>query len=327
MNQLQDDHGWICGMGFPGISDQHGLGLLVNDSKAVHGFDIVVLKLIMHKRVADFMDGAKEIGQKIVVDIDDHFHGLSKSNKAYQVTDPTNNSEQNREHYFRIIDNCDSIITSTPFLRDFHAGRNKSVYMVRNGIDIGRWSRRKDSRPKNPTVGWVGATPWRSNDLESIAPFFGSVLKKNRMKFHHSGHTNNAPFAHEQLGLDPKICSVEGMRPILGYPKMFEKIDIGIVPLNDVPFNHAKSYIKGLEYAAAGVPFVASATPEYSILAKGGVGRVAESSEDWERHISELADPKVRAADAARNLENLPNFSMQKTGSNWNDTFSSILES
>lgn len=325
MKHLQDDHGWVCGMGFPGINEEHGLGLLVTDGKAVHGFDIVVLKLIMHKKVADFMERAKEIGQKIVVDIDDHFHGLSETNRAYQATDPEKNPEQNRDHYFRIIDNCDAIITSTPFLRDFHTEKHKNVLMVRNGIDIGRWNRRKDRSSRNPTVGWVGATPWRSNDLESIAPFFGKILENNKMRFHHSGFTQNAPLAHEQLLINPRICTAEPMRPILGYPKMFERIDIGIVPLNDIPFNHAKSYIKGLEYAAAGVPFVASAAPEYVFLAENGVGRVARSPEEWESHISELADPKVRKQEAMKNLENLPRFSMKRTGNDWNSAFESIL--
>lgn len=106
---------------------------------------------------------------------------------------------------------------------------------------------------------------------------------------------------------------------------MFERIDIGIVPLNDIPFNHAKSYIKGLEYAAAGVPFVASAAPEYVFLAENGVGRVARSPEEWESHISELADPKVRKQEAMKNLENLPRFSMKRTGNDWNSAFESIL--
>lgn len=314
-------------MGFPGVSQQNGLGLLINNEKAVHGFDVVVLKLIMHKRVADFMPKAKELGQKIVVDIDDHFHGLSETNRAYQATDPANNPEQNRDHYFKIIESADAVITSTPFLRDFHAARRNNVHMVRNGIDIGRWSRRRDDSGRNPVVGWVGATPWRSNDLESIAPFFGDILRKNKMKFHHSGHTQNAPFAHEQLEIDPRICSIGPMRPILDYPKMFEKIDIGIVPLNDVPFNHAKSYIKGLEYVAAGVPFVASATPEYVFLAENGVGRVASSGEEWDHHISELSNPRNRKKEVLKNLDNIGKFVMSKTGNDWNETFSSILES
>jgi glycosyltransferase involved in cell wall biosynthesis len=115
------------------------------------------------------------------------------------------------------------------------------------------------------------------------------------------------------------------MRPILGYPKMFEKIDIGIVPLNDVPFNHAKSYIKCLEYAAAGVPFIASNTPEYSFLSEHGVGRVAGSADEWEHHVDELTDPKKRREEVQKNLENLTKFSMSRTGEDWNNVFSSIL--
>lgn len=327
MEQLQDNHDWVCGMGLPGISEEFGLGLLVNNKEAVHGFGVVVLKLIMHKKVADFMDRAKELGQKLVVDIDDHFHGLSEANRAYQATDPGKNPDQNREHYFRIIDNCDAIITSTPFLADFHSGRHKNVHMVRNGIDISRWNRRRDSGTKNPVIGWVGATPWRSNDLETLSPFFGDFLARKKMRFHHSGHTINAPFAHEQLGVNPRLCSVEPMRPILDYPKMFEKIDIGIVPLNDVPFNHAKSYIKGLEYAAAGIPFVASATPEYEFLAENGVGLVAKTNEEWQQHLSDLSHPQKRKEEITKNLNNIPNFTMRKTGIEWNSIFSYILGS
>lgn len=325
MDHLQSDYGWVGGMGFPGISYDHGLGLLVNNEKAVHGFDVVVLKLIMHEKVADFMPRAKELGQKIVVDIDDHFHELTESNRAYQVTDPLTNSRQNREHYFRIINSADAIITSTQFLMDFHSSRRDNVHMVRNGIDAGRWSRRRDEGGKRPTVGWVGATPWRSNDLESIAPFFGRILSKNGMKFHHSGHTDNAPMAHEQLDLDPTICTAESMKSILDYPKMFKRIDIGIVPLSDVPFNHAKSYIKGLEYAAAGVPFVASASPEYVILAENGVGRVASCGDEWDHHLSELSNPKNRKKEILKNLSNMAQFTMSKTGKHWDEVFSSIL--
>ena len=36
-----------------------------------------------------------------------------------------------------------------------------------------------------------------------------------------------------------------------------DNITVGMVPLALTPFNQAKSYIKGLEFAARGVPFVA----------------------------------------------------------------------
>jgi hypothetical protein len=79
-------------------------------------------------------------------------------------------------------------------------------------------------------------------------------------------------------------------------------MDIGIVPLRDTPFNRAKSAIKGLEYAAAGVPFIAQNLDSYASLRNDlGVGRIAKRPTDWIRHIKELLDVDIRREEAARN--------------------------
>jgi hypothetical protein len=115
------------------------------------------------------------------------------------------------------------------------------------------------------------------------------------------------------------------MLPINDYPKLFKQMDIGIVPLSDVRFNDAKSYIKGLEYAAAGIPFIASPSPEYLELAEAGVGRIARNWDEWEYHFNELRDPQKRIDDAEVNLENLKNFTVRARGSDWDSTFRHIL--
>ena len=101
-----------------------------------------------------------------------------------------------------------------------------------------------------------------------------------------------------------------GMAPISMYPELFKPIDIGIVPLNDIPFNHAKSYIKGLEYAAAGIPFISSYSPEYQYLADNGIGRIANNQEEWERHLGDLLDANTRIAEIKSNYNELEKFSM-----------------
>jgi hypothetical protein len=78
----------------------------------------------------------------------------------------------------------------------------------------------------------------------------------------------------DQSGIDPKRLKTLPMQPMNRYHLMFQ-MDIGLVPLNDIPFNRAKSFIKGLEYTASGIPFVAQGTGEYELLATDGVGRVA----------------------------------------------------
>ena len=176
-------------------------------------------------------------------------------------------------------------------------------------------------------IGWVGATPWRSGDLEQLSPFIGPYLQSRRMMFHHSGHTGGgAPTAAEQLGVPKNIVSTLPLVPILSYPSLFQPIDIGLVPLNDVKFNHAKSFIKGLEYAAAGVPFISSYAPEYEYLSKEGeIGRVAYSHDDWIYHLDELRNKELRTDEAAYNLEKLQNFTMEARGPEWNEVFTTLL--
>ena len=329
MKELEK-HGWVTGIGFPGYNDQHGFGMLIPDDKAVHGWDIIVMKLIMMKSVAEKIDDAKSKGQKIVVDIDDWFEGLEKSNMAYEMTDPEKNPDNNRDHYMYIIKNADAIITSTPFLYDFYKNQKgyDNVYMVRNGIDLPRWRQRNDHSRGLPQFGWVGATPWRSMDLEQLSPWFGDFLDKNHLSFHHSGNIINAPAAADQLGIPRSVKkSKEPMKPISKYPELFRKIDVGMVPLNNVMFNHAKSGIKGLEYSAAGVPWIASYSPEYALLEEQGIGRVANNEQEWIAHCEELLDPKIRKEDVERNLENIKKYqSMEVRGGEWNDVMLQIRD-
>jgi glycosyltransferase involved in cell wall biosynthesis len=327
MKQLKKDK-YETAMGFPGFNEKHGFGILIPDNKAVHGWDIVVLKLLMLERAVEQVDKSIEMGQKIVVDLDDHMEGLEKSNLAYTMTSPEKNPKNNREHYLKIIEKATALITSTPFLQDFYQKKhpNKPVFLVRNGIDIERWKVRKDHSKWLPTFGWVGATPWRSNDLEILAPHFGEFLKEKHCRFHHSGSVINAPKVDQQIGIDPELFSSHPMKPIMSYPELFRKIDIGIVPLTNVDFNKAKSFIKGLEYAASGIPFIASNLPEYEYLAEHGVGRIASSQEEWIRHAEELLSPKLREKERDQNRRIIEEkFSMESRAKDWEKTFDEIL--
>jgi glycosyltransferase involved in cell wall biosynthesis len=241
------------------------------------------------------------------------------------ATDPKLHPDNNRDHYIKMIYEADAVITSTPFLYDYYASKRNNVFLVRNGIDIDRWKMRKDKAKRSPVVGWVGATPWRSKDLESLNPYVPKFLKKHNLTFHHSGHTADAPFAYEQVGYIRQKSTIMPMAPILDYPKLFPPIDVGLVPLNNLEFNHAKSFIKGLEYAAAGVPFITSYSPEYQYLADAGVGRIAKSPEEWTYHLTELLDPQMRKDDAMVNYEIVKDqFSMQKRGFEWNEVMEKI---
>jgi hypothetical protein len=323
-------HDWTVGFAIPEYSKDLEFGAYVSKDTVYYGWDIVVFKLIMLKSVAEILE-KKKPNQKIVVDIDDFYEGLHETNLAYSATDPEKNSETNREHYWSIIDHADAIITSTQFLYDFYTKekKRKNVFLVRNAIDIDRWHKKNDYARGLPRVGWVGAIPWRSNDLETLNPALGEFLKKNRLEFHHSGHIDNLNVdARDLFGIsDDTKFTHEPRKPVTRYPEMFRKIDIGLVPLNDIPFNHAKSTIKGLEYVASGIPFVSSYSPEYELLSKDGVGRVAYNQEDWSRHLEELLNPSVRKSEATENYRIVKEkHSMDARAKEWDEVMNNILD-
>lgn len=318
--------GWFTATGFPGFNKERGFGMLIEDGKAVHGWDLIVLKLLMQKEILESIPIAQSLGQRIIIDVDDWFDGLSASNRAHDATDPDKNPDSNREIYAQIIQSADAVITSTPFLFDYYSKKCKNVFLVRNGIDLPRWKKKQFKTNRRTRIGWVGATHWRSNDLEQLSPFMGKYIKDRNVIFHHSGHNNNAPYAHELLGIGSEYARQSYMVPILAYPSLFANIDIGIIPLNNIPFNHAKSFIKGLEYAAAGVPFVSSYSPEYQYLADNGIGRIATTHDEWVYHLDELLDVKKRKDDIDENYSYLKNFSMEARGEDWDATMRFILE-
>lgn len=321
---------WITHIGSPQYLSEHGFGLAeIGDNNANYGYSIIVLKLVMLKQVLNLLKNKERKNQKIVVDIDDFYEGLTEHNLAWKNTDPEKHEESNREHYLNIIEEADYLTVSTQFLYDYYTKEKgkTNVFLIRNGIDIDRWHKKNDHARYLPTVGWVGATPWRSLDLEQLQPFFGQFMEKHRLPFHHSGHIEGDSVV-PRLGLHDSIkFTHEPRKTISKYPQMFKKIDIGIVPLNNIPFNHAKSTIKGLEYTAAGIPFVASYSPEYQLLADQGVGRVAHSPDEWEEHLAYLIDPKNRKEEIEKNYENLKIMhTMENRGKEWNKVLNEILE-
>lgn len=314
-------------VGFIQIQANKGFGIGGTGMQKISAHKIIVMKVIMHKLVLDHIEQAKKYGQKIVIDIDDLFDEIHESNMAHGSTDPTKNKDNNRLIYNEIIGASDALICSTPFIADHYRAKfpAKPIFVIRNSIDTKRWTR-LNSVNRQPIVGWLGATPWRSLDLEQLSGFFNEYLESRNVRFHHSGHLNWAPLAHNKLRIeDVKRVTVSPMVPLMDLPQTYANFDIGIVPLNDIPFNRAKSFIKGLEYAAAGTPFVASALPEYEYLASYGVGKVASNKNEWFEALDSFLDHEVRQKASVRCREIIESeFSIQANRKDWISAFQQI---
>lgn len=307
-------YGWDTGVGMPAANEEMGIGIAHEDGM-LGNWDLTVFKLLMHERVRDFMTLMQQNGQTVAVDVDDFHQGLHEENIAASLTDPLRNHEVNRAWYEQIIRRADFVTVSTEFLADHYSARCRDVRLVRNGIDVDRWGQQDVSG--EPVVGWVGATPWRSGDLETLRDWLPGLVRDTGVRVHHSGHIPNMPkpFA-ERAGLE--TVSTANMQLLADYPSLFGHFNIGLVPLTPSDFNEAKSNIKGLEYAVSGIPFVAYPTLEYRLLAESGVGRLAATPDEWRDHVLELMDPDVRVAEGQKNREIvMRDWGMEARGREW----------
>ena len=146
--------------GYPAFTAERGFGVRETDTTARFGFHIVVFKIVMQRQVIKQIQIAKDLGQKIVVDVDDFYDGLDKSNLAYDATDPEKHKGSNREHYRKIILSADLITVTTPFLFEYYSKLHPNVMMIRNGV-LPEQFYKKPVENKKPVIGWVGAIPWR----------------------------------------------------------------------------------------------------------------------------------------------------------------------
>ena len=310
-------------LGMPAWDPKRGFGIRESNTSGIFGFQTVVLKLLMDAATVQHIPVAQSLGQRVIVDIDDFHDGLTPANRAYHITDPKLNKQANREHYSKIIAAADAVTVSTPFLLDYYSQKRDNVFMVRNGVNMHQFARRKH-RSMKPVLGWAGAVSYRNGDLEQLREWLPDLLEEHDLMFHHAGHDPNAPSFADITGVDTRRVTTSPIVPIHQYAAGLT-FDIGIVPLNDIPFNHAKSNIKGLEYAAAGIPFVASDIPEYRKLHEVGVGFIAETPNEWTTQVTTLLDYRTRKQTAAINYNIVKNeWAIECRAKEWAEIFDSL---
>jgi hypothetical protein len=292
------------------------------------GFDVIVIQRWMEDGVKGLLR-ARAYGQIVIQDIDDWYPGLDPRNYAWKATHPHHNPRSNREFYQRNIAASSAITVSTPYLKERYQQKfpDKPIAVVRNAIDLERWT--PQPLAGEPHLGWVGATGFRSGDLETIGWAVKQFLARHpRARLYHGGHDPRPTATSIEAAMKLPGGARVFTKPMCGierYPELFEGINIGLVPLSNSPFNLAKSSIKGMEYAASGIPFVAQATPEYEWLHREhGLGLLARKPADWTKHLERLADPAERERIGAEGLVSVAQLDVRQRWSDWIDAYTDL---
>lgn len=225
----------------------------------------------------------------VAVELDDDLERVDALNAAYRNVHPQHSPDENWHHLKDACRAADLVTVTTPaLLRYAPPGRGAVLPNYIPRILIGS-QRAYDWTDGQPRVGWSGQVSTHPTDLQVTHGGVGRALAATGTPFHVVG---SSEMVRVFLGIPDGVEVTEsGWQPISDYPDHLTAIDVGIVPLADSTFNDAKSCLKGLEFAALGIPFVASPTPEYRRLHdEFGIGLLAKRPRDWERHVTALVN-------------------------------------
>lgn len=261
--------------------------------------EVAVVQRVTRRIAVDFVATLKNAGHRVIVDVDDDLDALHPAHPYREALDGDVRSADNLHAACEL---ADLVTCTTQPLADRYAPHGR--YVILPNLVPAAYLRVKARRRGPLRVGWTGRPISHLGDALVMGGKVGQVVADAGAQFCAWGQSAGETF--RQVGVPVGARVTVPHRPLRsGYPESLAELSVGLVPLQDSPFNRAKSWLKGIESAALGVPFVASPLPEYRKLHGMGVGLLAATPEEWVEHVGRLlCSPSERAelAEAGRAL-------------------------
>lgn len=182
------------------------------------------------------------------------------------------------------------VVAGNPYLaeRARQAGA-RDVEIIPTVIDTDRYTV-VSKRPEGPpVVGWIG-TPQTSRYLWPLMPVFEQLRRQMPVRFVAVGAR-----AEDFVGTPVEAWPWSEETEVAA----IQQFDVGIMPLDDTPWERGKCGYKLIQCLACGVPVVASPVGvNREIVRHGDNGFLADTPEEWKQSLERLVDmePATRVA-------------------------------
>lgn len=257
---------------------------------------------------------------RLIYEIDDDIWGVTKANwMAYRVYSQLANQDV-VEHSIAI---ANAVTVTTEPLAEVVKKFNERVYVIPNFIpgELLSWKRDEPrevfvrSKPvRKVVIGWRGGAS-HALDVGVIAKPVRHVLQRNPQARLHIIGTDFRP----TIGVDADFTNWVPVDASLDFYRTLTGIDIGLAPLFGVGFDDSKSNIAALEYAALGIPCIATYSPAYSdFIEDGRTGYLIKRKSDWAKRIAELVnDHDAREEMGAAARERAAAWTIEENWARW----------
>lgn len=274
-----------------------------------------------------------------ISEFDDFIHHVSPHNFAgYPAWNPST------LYIYRAMETAKAafaLTVSTPQLAREYFAYNPTIYVVPNYLDEEKWDnpivKRNDGKVR---IGWLGGNA-HADDLKMVSKVIHRIVKEGKGKiiFETMGMTAKeleGIFPFKEFSASCPHCGYEGeLHHFPGesldiYPLVLASKgwDIVLAPVIDNSFGNCKSDLKIKEYAAAGVPIVASPIVPYREAAQSNAQVVfASTFDEWYNGIKDLVKHAGKRDEMSRrNREWIRDYWIQNNAQKIFEIYKQVLQ-
>lgn len=335
---------WACGH-IRGEVMAREFNRLYNDMRIDIKMDIFAsdmintsLAVFLRQNSQAFLDRMKVFqkrGIKCAYDIDDDVFSIppecAELHRLFK--DPTA-----RDRFLEFVKTADALLVSTPYLADsLRKHTQVPMFVIPNSLDVSSWDSAFHTRMtgllSRPaiTLGWTGSS-FHMYDAPVVGEALGMIMEEfPSVRLTCIGWPKIEHFNNPGLTKFADRIKIGDWVPIDVLPEAMAEFDIGLAPLNHgYDYNRSRSGIKWMQYAALGIPTVASPMEPYQdVMKEGETGLFASnnSPKGWYEAIKKLVMDSVlrdQLGLAARR-EVLLKHDMRNNVAVWHDAFRSLM--
>lgn len=284
--------------------------------------DVIVLQRPAHPLQPQMIKLMRAHGKAVVVDIDDDMSTIHPNNVAYHTYRPTSDTPYSWRHAAESCREATLVTTSTTTLQRIYARHGRG--MVLDNYVPAVYLEMPGDPEGELTFGWAGTTKSHPNDLQVTGKVIQRLIDEGHT-FRVVGGKSSVKTA-AKLRDDP-VCT--GSIELQFWAATIARtIGVGMVPLAGSTFNASKSRLKGIEYMATGVPWVASPRQEYRRLVKeSGCGLLADTPKDWYGLLKQLlTDETLRKEQAEAGREWMRDQTYEANAWRWQEAWTRAYE-
>lgn len=190
----------------------------------------------------------------------------------------------------------------------------KRIEIIPTVIDLERYREKNNQENSSGkfVVGWIGTKTTFEKHLLPCRNWIKEIQQEDPdVHFHIVGIT-------EDKDLGPIVKYIPWTEET--ETNEIQKMDVGIMPLEDSPWEKGKCAYKLIQYAACGIPGIASDVGmNKEVTIDGQTGYLAESEKEWKRRILELKNNPELRRELGRNARKLveEKYCIQVTARKW----------